>query len=156
MTQAKVKHTIWPFSVCVVNFSQKFNVYNHYIGICMRISRKCETIPTFLKKITLFWLRATTQSQHTLTAGTRFSTGRSVCVCYDCVLTCLIPVTLGRSCKQDGATWGSLLGKYNFISLVTQFKWVKSPELHKNLIISNSCSRAHCFFYFLKFLFADV
>lgn len=37
-----------------------------------------------------------------------------MCVCRDCALTCLIPVTLGRSCKQDGATWGSLLGKYKF------------------------------------------
>ena len=37
-------------------------------------------------------------------------------VCSDCVLTCLIPVALGFSSKQDGATWGTLLGKYDFIS----------------------------------------
>lgn len=40
---------------------------------------------------------------------------------YDCVLTCLIPVTLGRSCKQDGATWGSLLGKYKFYQFSLAF-----------------------------------
>lgn len=102
--------------------------------------------------LTQLRLRQTTQSKSThLTAGTTLWLGE-VCVCYDCVLTCLIPVTLGRFCKQDGATRWSLLGKYNFTLSVTQFKWVKSPKIaHKSNNLASFTVQSFCLGLLLMF-----
>lgn len=72
-------------------------------------------------------------------------------VCWDCALTCLIPVTLGCSCKQDGATRGSLLGKYKFSSILKHCTLIeniyiyipKKPKNHKNCTQSRTFSLFH-------------